>query len=155
MNKIVKISLFSVLGLIVLAGVFMSTSGIYPLSMGLHDATYQEHGFALSGYDAVAYHLDGTASKGNSEFSTMWNNVKWQFNSQAHLDSFKVKPTAYAPQNGGYCSFAVSKGFTAPGNPESWYIEGGKLYILHDADVKKEFLADKENILKAVKENWK
>lgn len=35
---------------------------------------------------------------------------------------FEANPEAYAPQYGGYCAYAVSKGDTATTDPEAWTI---------------------------------
>jgi YHS domain-containing protein len=59
-------------------------------------------GVAIKGYDTVAYHIEGQALKGNSEFSHKWNDAKWYFVSEANRDIFIKDPERYAPQYGGY-----------------------------------------------------
>jgi hypothetical protein len=39
------------------------------------------------------------------------------------------EPDRFAPQFGGYCDWAVSRGYTADIDPEAWRIIDGKLYL--------------------------
>lgn len=46
-------------------------------------------------------------------------------------------PEKYAPQYGGYCAWAVSeKKDFAPGDPQYWAIEDGKLYLNYNNKIK-------------------
>jgi hypothetical protein len=42
---------------------------------------------------------------------------------------FVAEPVRYIPQHGGYCSSAATSGGTDAGNPRSWRIIDGKLYL--------------------------
>jgi YHS domain-containing protein len=111
-------------------------------------------GVAIKGYDAVAYFTDAKPVKGDSAFTHEWNGAKWEFASAEHRDLFKAEPEKYAPQFGGYCAFAVSKGHTASTDPAAWRIVDGKLYLNYSMDVQKMWEKDTaENIAKADK-NW-
>ncbi len=59
-------------------------------------------GVAIKGYDTVAYHTEGHAVKGKSEFSHKWNDAKWYFTSAKNRDRFVADPERFAPQYGGY-----------------------------------------------------
>ena len=59
-------------------------------------------GVAIKGYDTVAYHTQGRAVKGKSEFSHKWNDAKWYFANAENRDMFAANPERYAPQYGGY-----------------------------------------------------
>jgi hypothetical protein len=59
-------------------------------------------GVAIKGYDTVAYHTEGRAVKGKSEFSHKWNDAKWLFASARNRELFAADPERYAPQYGGY-----------------------------------------------------
>jgi len=59
-------------------------------------------GVAIKGYDTVAYHSEGRAVKGKSEFSHKWNDAKWYFATPENKDLFAADPERYAPQYGGY-----------------------------------------------------
>ena len=86
-------------------------------------------GHAIDGYDTVAYFADGQPQPGSAEFSHEWNGATWLFASAAHRDAFKAEPERYAPQFGGYCAYAVSKGHAVKSKPEIWSIVDGKLYL--------------------------
>ena len=109
---------------------------------------------AIRGFDAVAYFAAGSAAKGNPKFEIAWNGAKWLFSSAENLERFRQNPEAYAPQFGGYCSYAVSKGYTADGDPEAWKLVDGKLYLNYSPDVKTLWEKNEAaNILKGA-ENW-
>lgn len=95
-------------------------------------------GFAVSGYDVVAYFdLDqsavGTAQQagvpGKVDYVAEYNGAKFAFSSQENLDTFTANPAAYAPQYDGHCAYGVSKGGKVPGNPNLWRIVDGKLFL--------------------------
>ena len=88
-----------------------------------------KNGKAIDGYDPVTYFTEGVAKKGLESFSTEWNAATWFFSSQENLDRFKTHPEKYAPQFGGYCSFAMMMGQTADASPKIWDIVDDKLYL--------------------------
>ena len=96
-------------------------------------------GVGAGGYDAVSY-FTGTPVEGSKEFSTNWKGAEWRFASAANRDAFTASPEKYAPQYGGYCAFALSKGALAKGEPTAWTVNEGKLYL---------------NYSEAVRENWR
>jgi YHS domain-containing protein len=59
-------------------------------------------GVAIKGYDTVAYHTEGRAVKGNSEFSYTWNDAKWYFVNKENMELFIQDPERYSPQYGGH-----------------------------------------------------
>jgi hypothetical protein len=109
---------------------------------------------ALKGYDVVAYAANGRAMPGRAEFEYRWNGAVWRFSSGEHRDAFARAPERYAPQFGGYCAYAVSRGYTADVDPEAWKIVGGKLYLNYSKRVQKLWEEDiPGNIAKATA-NW-
>lgn len=111
-------------------------------------------GTALQGYDAVAYFKEGKPVKGQSEFRYDWMGAKWYFANAANRDEFAKSPEKYAPQYGGYCSWAVANGYTANIDPEAWRIVDGKLYLNYDKSVQKKWEADIPSFIKRANENW-
>ena len=111
-------------------------------------------GEAINGYDAVAYFEASTSTKGSQEFSANWSGSLWLFANEANKNTFLANPGAYAPQYGGYCSYAASLGALAPTDPNAWTVHNGKLYLNASLTVRTIWLTDKEaNIVKADK-NW-
>jgi hypothetical protein len=110
-------------------------------------------GIALGGNDAVSY-FSGAPAKGSDEFSTDWKGAKWKFVSAANRDAFTASPDKYAPQYGGYCAYAVSKGATAPGDPNAWTVHEGKLYMNYSAAVKETWAKDIPGNITKADGNW-
>ena len=75
------------------------------------DAIYKNgSGLAIRGYDPVAYFTDQRPVKGLPQFNYSWMGATWLFATGANRDQFAADPARFAPQYGGYCSYAVSKG---------------------------------------------
>ena len=109
---------------------------------------------AIKGFDTVAYFAAGTAAKGDPKYEFAWNGAKWLFSDAENLERFRQDPEAYAPQFGGYCSFAVSKGYTADGDPEAWKLVDGKLYLNYSREVKTLWEKDEAANISKGHENW-
>lgn len=97
-----------------------------------------ESGYAVSGYDVVAYFdlpqsKPGTrqseAVSGLESIVAEYNGAKFAFSSQTNRDRFLADPEKYAPQFDGHCAYGVSKGGKVPGNPDLWRIVDHKLYL--------------------------
>ena len=109
---------------------------------------------AVGGYDAVAYFKQNHPVEGVAQFSTDYKGATWRFSSQENLNAFKANPTAFAPQFGGYCAWAVSQGYTASGDPQFWKIVNGKLYLNYDGDVQKKWEKDIPGFISKADKNW-
>ena len=84
-----------------------------------------------------------------------WRDAVWQFSSADNKERFAASPDQFAPQFGGFCAFAVSKGFTADPAPDAWHIEGESLYVFADKDVRDEWVATLAGgSLVRSRENW-
>jgi YHS domain-containing protein len=110
---------------------------------------------AVKGFDTVAYFTQETAVPGNPQYSYLWNGAKWYFSSAENMEKFKAAPETYAPQFGGYCSFAVSKGYTADADPQAWKIVDGKLFLNYNQKVKEMWEAEQEKRIQDAEKNWR
>jgi YHS domain-containing protein len=153
MKKALKITGISLLSLFILIAVIAKISGITPISLNVHPAVYQTSGVALAGYDPVSYFQNGPA-EGSPTISTEWGGVNWYFSSETNKSLFLAAPENYLPQFGGYCSKAVSTGFTAPVDPNQWAIFNDRLYLFSSEEVKVDFDKDPHAIINACKKNW-
>ena len=109
---------------------------------------------AIRGYDPVAYFTEGKPLRGETAFTHRWKGANWYFASADHCDRFAANPERYAPQYGGYCSWAMSRGYYATTVPEAWHIHEGKLYLNFSLAVRERWRKDiPGNIAKADK-NW-
>lgn len=86
-------------------------------------------GVAIGGYDPVAYFTEGHPVPGSAGFTLRWNRATWRFASAASRARFEASPEAYAPAFGGYCAWAISQNYIAPGDPRVWRIVEGRLYL--------------------------
>jgi YHS domain-containing protein len=115
---------------------------------------YTEGGIAVDGSDVVAYFTEGKPVTGKPSITHDWKGATWQFASVENRDAFAANPEAYAPQFGGYCAYAVSKGATAPTVPEAWRIVDGKLYLNFSTSVQKVWLQDVPGNIAKAEANW-
>jgi len=113
-----------------------------------------EKGIAIKGYDAVAYFEQSAPVKGSPKFTYQWMEATWLFASAQNRDRFAANPQRYAPQYGGYCSYAVSQGHTAPIDPEAWHVVDGKLYLNYSKDVQKKWEEDRAGYIHKADQNW-
>jgi len=111
-------------------------------------------GVAVGGYDPVAYFTDGKPVRGNKDLTTEYEGATWRFASAANRDVFQADPAKYAPQYGGYCAYAVSKGSTAKGDPLAWTIHSSKLYLNYDKRVRATWAKDIPGNVKKADANW-
>jgi YHS domain-containing protein len=111
-------------------------------------------GVALKGYDPVAYYADGAPAAGDPAITYQWQGATWLFSTVEHREVFKADPAHYAPQFGGYCAFAVSRGTTADSDPNQWAIVDGKLYVNNNAFAKKLWDQDRPGNIVAGDANW-
>jgi hypothetical protein len=109
---------------------------------------------SLGGFDPVAYFMDGKSVEGSRQFTFMWKGAIWRFASQGNRDAFSAAPERYAPQYGGYCAWAASQNYVAPGDPRHWRIVSGKLYVNYDARVQTTWERDIPGHIKAADANW-
>lgn len=89
-------------------------------------------GYAVSGYDVVAYHKlaqSAPAVPGRTDITAKYNGSVFAFSSPQNRVLFLNSPAKYAPQFDGHCAFGVSKGGKVPANPNLWRIVDGKLYL--------------------------
>lgn len=111
-------------------------------------------GVAIEGYDAVAYHLLGRPTAGDPAITHRWMGATWHFANTEHRDLFAADPDRYAPQFGGYCSWAVSRGTTASIDPNAWHIEDGRLFLNLNPRINRRFVADLHDNIRRAEANW-
>jgi len=116
--------------------------------------TFAVDGIAIRGIDPVGYFTDSAPIAGSAEFTSDYNGATWQFASAENKATFDADPETYAPQYGGYCAYAVSKGATAPTDPEAWTVHDGKLYLNFSVDVRSIWKEDIPGNVAKADANW-
>ena len=115
---------------------------------------YTDNGVAIRGADPVAYFQEGKSVKGNSQLAYQWMNATWYFSSAQNRDLFVKNPQKYAPQYGGFCAWAVSRGYTASIDPDAWKIVDGKLYLNYNRGVQRSWERDIPGNISRGDRNW-
>jgi YHS domain-containing protein len=135
-----------------LAIMAFSASAAIARSSEIYTGTFSS--LAVGGYDTVAYFRQNKPVVGKAEFSTEYKGATWRFSSKENLDAFKANPTAFAPQFGGYCAWAVAHNYTASGDPQVWSVVQGKLYLNYDRDVQAQWSKDIPRYIADGNKNW-
>lgn len=117
-------------------------------------AVFQSEGLAIRGYDPVAYFTQKKAVAGKEEHSMNWKGTTWRFANAEHLRMFQESPERYAPRYGGYCAYAVSRGYTASTVPEAWTIVDDRLYLNYSLPVKRLWMLQTQKYIRAGDANW-
>ena len=113
-----------------------------------------EDGLAARGYDVTAYFTERKPVEGSAAHQVQHKGATWRFASAEAQARFQANPAAYAPQFGGYCAWAVSQGYIAPGDPKQWKIVDGKLYLNANARAKELWEADQADAITRGYANW-
>ena len=111
-------------------------------------------GLAVGGYDSVAYFRHGRPVPGSRSYQLQHRGAVWRFTSAETLRQFLEQPDAFEPQFGGYCAWAVSQHYLAPGDPLQWKIVDGKLYLNANPRAKMLWEADQSAAIKRGHANW-
>ncbi len=110
---------------------------------------------AVSGYDAVSYFEgDGVPTKGTARYKVNYDGAIWHFSTQANADKFKADPTAFSPQYGGHCAFAMSRGYLVPADPLAYRVIGKKLYLNLNKSVQATWLKDTAGFISKADVEW-
>ena len=115
---------------------------------------YTEAGYAVSGYDPVAYFTEGAPVIGDTSITYEHNDTTWLFSSEANRDLFAANPEQYAPGFDGHCAYGVAQGGKVPGNPLVWDIVDGTLYLNVNERVGTLFADDPEGFVAQANDNW-
>lgn len=117
-------------------------------------STFADDNGAIRGYDPVAYHLVQTPTKGDARFTSRYNGSTWYFANSTNQSLFEQDPKKYAPQYGGYCAYAMSKGYVVSSDPDAWTIVDEKLYLNYSLGVRKTWLKNVPAYIDKANANW-
>ena len=113
-----------------------------------------ETGFAIDGYDPVAYFTQAQPRKGVSDHEYVWSGVAWRFVNEGNMDAFRRNPDIYAPQLGGYALDGLLHHVLLPPNPLEWALYDKRLYLFNSSRAKKNFEKSRIENLRRARENW-
>ena len=139
---------------------FLAVSLAAPVALTIRPAFAAEpavqvqDGFGADGADLVAYFTDERAVEGSEEFVAEHEGVTYKFASAENAATFEADPVAYLPEYGGYCAYAVSKGYTATVDRDAWTVHEGKLYLNFSKSVRFLWNRDREGHIESADANW-
>jgi YHS domain-containing protein len=113
---------------------------------------------AIDGYDPVAYFVNNKAVKGNKNMGVYHQGATYYFSSVENKEAFKKNPSAYEPQYGGWCAYAMGKnGEKVSVDPQTFKIINGKLYLFYNSffnNTLKSWNKDETNLKTNADANW-
>lgn len=114
---------------------------------------------AIEGYDPVAYFKQGKAIKGKPGLAETNDGTIYYFSSVENREVFAKNPSAYEPQYGGWCAYAMGdEGEKVEVDPETFKIVDGKLYLFYNAffnNTLKSWNKNEAVLKKKADANWK
>ena len=111
-------------------------------------------GYALQGFDPVAYFTVGAPTPGNSDFEADYDGATYRFASAENRDLFNADPEKYAPQYGGFCAFGAAMGRKFAADPQAWRIVDDKLYLNLNKDIQQRWVTDIPGFIRGANHNW-
>ena len=138
----------------------LATAALSPLAAGaafaekppVHTSLLSR--IAVGGYDPVAYFTEGRAVRGDARHRLQHQGYEYRFASAGNLERFRANPSAYLPQYGGYCAWAVANGYTAAGNPNNWRIVNGRLYLNYNSEIQRRWERNIPGLVAQGDANW-
>jgi hypothetical protein len=111
-------------------------------------------GLAISGFDPVAYFIDGKPKFGLPDMELSRDGAVWRFRNEGNRAAFAEHPEVYMPRFGGYDPIAIARGISVPGHPLIWAIEGTRLYLFYSDSAREAFVADPGRVIEAAERKW-
>lgn len=115
---------------------------------------YDSGGAAIKGFDPVAYFKENKPVRGSETYTARHKGSLFRFASAANRDAFAAEPDRYAPQYGGFCAYAVAKGYKAKIEPDAFTVVDGKLYLNYDLRIQAEWRKDIPGYVRQAEKNW-
>jgi YHS domain-containing protein len=121
---------------LLIAGLILTTVASFsqdPTAVRKKHFNISKSGLAIDGYDPVAYFKSNKAIEGKKDLAVNYQGAVYYFSSAENKDAFIKDPSAYEPQYGGWCAYAMGKnGDKVNVDPETFKIVHGKLYLFYN-----------------------
>jgi len=108
----------------------------------------------LNGHDPVAYFTAGKPMPGDPAHKTHFDGVTYRFVNEESRFEFMKNPLKYAPMFGGYCANSMVYAIPWEGDPETWKIIDGRLYLFLDAAARRHFVMNEEANVRLAQRYW-
>ncbi len=129
----------------------ITQNSVYAFDRFLNDSVT---GYALHGYDPVAYFDKLQPIMGRSAFEVEWQNFFWRFENQANKERFLEAPQIYVPAFNGYGAFSIANNRLADGNPLIWALFENKLFFFHSFEMRQIWAQNPQKFYEMGKQNW-
>lgn len=96
--------------------------------------TNRVSGYAISGFDPVAYFVSGGPVAGRGDYVFVYDRALWRFHNEGNLNAFRRHPAVYEPLFGGYDPVAIAQGKPVEGVPQIWAVVGARLMLFSSTD---------------------
>ncbi len=117
-----------------------------------------DEGVGNSGYDPVAYFLQGKPVKGSKDNAVVYQGVTWYFSSASNKEAFTKAPAKYEPAYGGWCAYAMgAKGEKVSVDPKTFKIVDGRLFLFYNkffTNTLTDWNKDEAHLKKNADANW-
>lgn len=117
-------------------------------------AVFAPLGYAIGGFDPVAYFKQGAPVEGHARYSLLWRHAIWQFSTSANMDEFERNPLGFAPRYGGYCAMSLTQGLLSHTRPSAWAIHQGRLYLTHSEYARDRWRQNPEAYIQQADAQW-
>ncbi len=111
-------------------------------------------GYAIAGYDPVAYFEVEEAIKGSLDHELVTDEGTWLFSRVEYLELFEENPERYTPQFGGFDAEGMARGFKRRSDPTLWVLIDGKVYLHYSIIDQNRWAEDIRGNIRAAEENW-
>jgi len=116
--------------------------------------TNRVSGYAISGFDPVAYFVNRSPVAGRGEFVFVYDRALWRFDNEGNLAAFQRHPKVYEPLFGGYDPVAIAQGKPVEGRPEIWAVVGARLMLFSSTDNRDTLLKGPKTWLATAAQRW-
>ncbi len=88
---------------------------------------------ALDGYDPVSYFPEGGGSpkEGDPRYALRYRGVVYRFSSRTNRTRFEADPERYEPAYGGWCAWAMARGFRVRIDPQNYTLQDDRLRLFY------------------------
>jgi hypothetical protein len=116
--------------------------------------TDRNTGLAISGFDPLAYFINGASLQGTDDFEHAYAGAVWRFRNEGNRAAFIVDPEVYMPRYGGYDPLGIARGVAVPGDPRVWLLAGERLYLFYTAEDRNAFIAGMDVLVPLADSKW-
>lgn len=111
-------------------------------------------GFALGGYDVVAYFLQAEPVQGRAAHEARWQGDYFRFVNEGNRQAFLADPGVYLPAFGGHSPVQMAAGRLAEGDPRIWLVEGGRLLFFTSQAERRQWQMGRNSFARRANRHW-